>query len=157
MNRQCTIEPSIVNTTIWEYSLPQTGQYVSNLKFGCHPLITGVNFLNGYIIRTTIADIQSVEYIMDNQTLYTISAGPIGPIGPNVMTPIQPLYEVDLDFYRDHYIVTAALNPVKIRVTFQQAPVSPMWLSCTTNFTEQDTWTGRVLSLVNPWGQAYHY
>ena len=48
---QHTIYPKIQDKTVYEYALPTSGQYVSDLKLHCHPLIIDRTMLNEIFYR----------------------------------------------------------------------------------------------------------
>ena len=140
-----TIQPFIRDKTVYEYALPTTGQFVSDLKLHCHPLVIDGAMPFGtpnYKLRLSVHDIESVDYISDNILLYQIKNGnqsePVIPL-------INPDYSVDLDFFNDTKIITTALNPVTVRIIFWREPVTPLWLTCTVNYTTPFVDTSGVL------------
>jgi hypothetical protein len=132
---QHTIYPKIQDKTVYEYALPTSGQYVSDLKLHCHPLIIDRSAPIGqpnYKLRLSINDIESVDYLSDNILLYQIQN--FNKIEPINLDPINPDYSTDLDFFNDTKIITSALNPVTLRINFWREPVTPLWLTCTLNY-----------------------
>ena len=132
---QHTIYPTIRDKTVYEYALPTTGQYVSDLKLHCHPLVIDGTLPLGqpnYKLRLSLHDIESVDYLSDNILLYQIKN--YNQSEPTNINLINPDYSVNLDFFNDTKIITAALNPVILRIVFWREPVTPLWLTCTLNY-----------------------
>ena len=152
---QNTLEPTILTPLLHEYALPSTGQFITDLRFHTHPLVINVNFLQGYTVRLATHDIEKVEFVIDQQVIYTAENAQRDDVSG--LTLVEPVHTVPLLFYGDNRLVTAALPPVKLRVTFWRAPVTPLGLTCTVNFIDGDTWTGQVLPMINGSGQVYHY
>jgi hypothetical protein len=139
MSKQYSIEPIPISPLVYDIPLPQTGHYLTNMRLNCHPVVTDANFMQGYTLRIPIRDIKTVEYITDNQAVYTIENSDHTDLtGVNL---INPVYNIGLDFLADDKIITAALKPVKLRLTFIRPPVLPLWFTCNVNYSDVDYWS----------------
>jgi hypothetical protein len=151
----CTLEPVITSPLVHDYPLPRTGQYITDLRLNCQAVVTDVNFIQGYTLRLPLHDIDKVEFLIDQRVVHLIEN--TDRTDPSGITVVHPLYSSGLHFYFDNRLLTAALPPVTLRVTFWRPPVSPIWLTCQVHYIEGDNWTGQVLPVMNTQGQVYHY
>ena len=136
-----TLYPNVREKTVYEFTLPTGGQFVSDLKLHCHPLVIDGPFR--YTLRLSIHDIDTVDYISDNIVLYQIKNA--NHSEPENINQIPPDYSVDLDFCNSSKIITGALRPVLLRLTFWRAPVTPLWLTCLVHYGSDEIDTTCVL------------
>jgi hypothetical protein len=130
-----TLYPSVREKTVHEYTLPIGGQFVSDLKLHCHPLVIDGPFL--YTLRLSVHDIDTAEYVCDNIVLYQIKN--VNRSEPENISQIPPDYSVGLDFFNTPKIITGALMPVTLRLTFWREPVTPLWLTCLVHYGPAET------------------